>query len=200
MTAPRPGVVKTSDDSVTDAALPPFPAVTDALRDAGSPADAAEAHGSLCGLCCALGEAAATPAWLSGTLGVSPAAGATVLAELASATGAALTADDLRFAPLLPGDAEPLALRVRRLAEWCHGFTCGLADGAACTGADLEGELLREVLGDFGQLARAAVGDDGDEGGEAAYAELVEFVRVSVQLVFDELATSRGRSGPPVRH
>jgi uncharacterized protein YgfB (UPF0149 family) len=50
---------------------------------------------------------------------------------------------------------------------------------------------VREILADFKEIARA-VGDDAAAGedDEAAWAELVEFVRVSVQLVFDELATA----------
>ena len=40
---------------------------------------------------------------------------------------------------------------------------------------------------DFGEIARVTLGDDEtDLEAEAAYTELVEFVRVSVQLVFEE--------------
>jgi uncharacterized protein YgfB (UPF0149 family) len=61
--------------------------------------------------------------------------------------------------------------------------------------------VVREVLDDFAELARAGV-DAGDvgEAGEDAWSELVEFVRVSAQLVFDELAAARGDTPPPVVH
>jgi uncharacterized protein YgfB (UPF0149 family) len=41
---------------------------------------------------------------------------------------------------------------------------------------------------DFAEIARVTLGEDETElEAEAAYAELVEFVRVSVQLLFEEL-------------
>jgi uncharacterized protein YgfB (UPF0149 family) len=39
---------------------------------------------------------------------------------------------------------------------------------------------------------------DSDEANEEAYTELVEFVRVGVQLLFDELARYRDRPAPAV--
>jgi uncharacterized protein YgfB (UPF0149 family) len=203
MPAPLSGVVKTSDAPLTDADLPSFAAVAEALRAAGAAADVAEAHGSLCGLACVLGEGAAA-AWFAESLGLDPAAEAPVLADLARGTAAALAADDLHFTPLLPAEPLPLVVRARGLAEWCHGFTLGLAAGAgrAGNGALLGGSLVREILGDLGELARASAADEGAsaEEGEQAYAELVEFVRVSVQLVFAELAPGRAPSPRPVLH
>lgn len=202
MTAPLSGVVKTSDAPLTDADLPSFAAVAEALRAAGAAADVAEAHGSLCGLACVLGEAAAG-AWLAESLGLDPGTEAPVLADLARGTAAALAADDLHFTPLLPTESLPLVVRARGLADWCHGFTLGLATGAGRTGdaALLAGPVVREILGDLGELARASAADEGSaEEGEQAYAELVEFVRVSVQLVFAELAPGRVPTPPPVLH
>ncbi len=46
------------------------------------------------------------------------------------------------------------------------------------------------------QLTRADVDEDSDdETNEAAYAEIVEYVRVAVQLTYEELADLRGRPG-----
>lgn len=198
------GAVKSSDDFVTDADQPSFAALAGALREAGSLAEAAEAHGSLCGLACVLGDGAAG-AWFAEIVGLDPAQadGAEVLAGLARHTGMALAAGDLTFSPLLPGDAESLAVRTRGLADWCHGFAHGLAAAAAVRAgpaSPLDSDVVREVLGDFGELARATVADADDEDGEAAYAELVEFVRVSVQLVFDELAPGHDPAAAPVVH
>ena len=51
---------------------------------------------------------------------------------------------------------------------------------------------ITEVLSDFAEVSRAgAVGVEAAEIEEEAYAELVEFMRVGVQLVFDELAAQR---------
>jgi len=45
-----------------------------------------------------------------------------------------------------------------------------------------------EVLRDMGQIAQAGFeGDADDDADEAAYAEIVEYVRVGVQLLYEEL-------------
>ena len=50
---------------------------------------------------------------------------------------------------------------------------------------------------DFIEISRAEVEDVApDESNENAYAELVEFVRVGVQLLFEELAVARAPAAP----
>jgi uncharacterized protein YgfB (UPF0149 family) len=188
---------------VTQGETIPFSAVASALRDSGARVDAAEAHGSLCAMTCLLGPAA-EEAWLGETLGgKAPAGGAPdVLRSLARTTGASLAAGDMSLVLVLPPEDAPIDARAQGLAEWCHGFGHGLAAaGFDRIGAAAAAPVVREVLDDFAELARAGV-DAGDvgEAGEDAWSELVEFVRVSVQLVFDELADARGDVPPPVLH
>jgi uncharacterized protein len=115
---------------VTEADPPSFADVTGALREAGAVADAAEAHGSLCGLTCLLGAAAGSP-WLADTLGADGGLpGRELLAALAAGTTASLINADPGFTPLLPPDHLALAVRTRALADWCHGFAHGLAAAA----------------------------------------------------------------------
>ncbi len=53
---------------------------------------------------------------------------------------------------------------------------------------------------DLGEITRAGVdASDSIEANESALAELVEFVRVGVQLVFDELESLRDKDPPPPR-
>jgi uncharacterized protein YgfB (UPF0149 family) len=174
---------------------PSFELVDGALRELGAVAGAPEAHGALCGIACVLGGQARS-VWIAG---LSMAAGsaaanrtgqAGILGDLATATCAALSEGDLGFSPLLPPDDRPLSCRTECLAEWCAGFMHGLGEAIVSKTASgaVGGEVTREVLADLGQIARATVADDEtDLEAEAAYTELVEFVRVSVQLVFDEL-------------
>jgi uncharacterized protein YgfB (UPF0149 family) len=195
--------VKSSDDPVTHGETIPFSAVSGALREAGARIDAAEAHGSLCAMTCLLGAAAEDP-WLVETLGSKfPAGGGLeALRSLARATAAALEAGDMSLVLVLPADDAPIDVRARGLAEWCHGFGHGLvAAGLDSVGAASAAPVVREVLDDFAELSRAGVdADDAGEAGEDAWSELVEFVRVSVQLVFDELAAARRDASPPVLH
>jgi uncharacterized protein YgfB (UPF0149 family) len=61
---------------------------------------------------------------------------------------------------------------------------------------------VAEVLTDFAEVARAgAVGSESTEVEEGALAELVEFVRVGVQLIYDELADLRAAQAASIaRH
>ncbi len=177
------------------ASLPSFDVVADALRQLGATEGATAAHGSLCGLLCILGGRA-EPLWVADLVGPEPRAtstdGATVqvLAALVTATSGALSDGEMTFLPLLPPDDRPLPQRADALADWCAGFMHGLGEGAGAGGGarSLEGEVSREVMHDFAEIARVTLGDDeSDLEAEAAYAELVEYVRVGVQLMFEEL-------------
>lgn len=189
---------------MTPPAPPVHAAIDAALRDAGSPTEASEAHGSLCGLLCVLGPGAG-PVWLADTLSGEEAAAAppSPLGALLQSTGAALEEGDLGFQPLLPDDDEPLAVRVGAFGLWCQGFNHGLAVGAGLSGAghEIASGDTAEVVRDFGAMAEVAIQEDEDgPDDEAAYAELVEYARVSVQLVFEELAGVRARVSVPGLH
>jgi hypothetical protein len=97
----------------------------------------------------------------------------------------------MEFEPLLPPDEAGLAERVEALGAWAQGFLYGF--GAA--GPFPRGALptdVAEVLSDFAEVARAgAVGSESAEVEESALADLVEFLRVGVQLIYDELADLR---------
>ncbi len=195
-----------------------FDVIDDALRRAGAITDPAEAHGSLCGLVCVLGAAAQSP-WMADTLPTANGAvvpddraaadpsGTADLAELlgalAVASSAALEAGDMSFQPLLPEDGESLEQRTIALATWCQGFNYGLALAVRIGDADeaVQQPTIAEIVRDFAEVAQLGYTEDEIEGeGEVAWAELVEYVRVSVQLVFEELAGVRQRIGAAVRH
>lgn len=162
-----------------------------ALSDSGAVEDPAEVHGTLCGVLC-----------------VDDSAPAETLVEADSAPGMRHTLDRLRdatrqglfdpgmgFEPLLPDDSRAtLAGRAEALARWCAGFVYGIASRGEFDYNALSGEV-REVVRDLTELSKAGLTEDdaGDEQGESDYAELVEYVRVGVQLVFLELRS--GRSG-----
>lgn len=97
----------------------------------------------------------------------------------------------MEFAPLLPRDAEPIDARAEALGLWCQGFLYGLGASSLTDATKLPGEV-GEVVRDLSEITRVGVDSaDSLESSEGAYAELVEFVRVGVQLVFDELGPLR---------
>jgi uncharacterized protein len=155
-------------------------------------ADASEAHGTLAGcLCAAAGYRLED--WLREILPEGRAApgASAVLEELYAATAAALVQPDMEFELLLPEDAQPIDARTTALAHWCQGFLYGLGAGTISDASGLPGDA-GEIVRDLVEITRAAVDTrQGAESNERAYAELVEFVRVGVQLLFEELAAAR---------
>ena len=163
------------------------------LTEERSLADAAEAHGTLAGCLCAT-VAYRFEDWLSEILPEgrpSQPLAAAALRDLFSETAGALAGSDMEFQLLLPDDEQPLDARTAALAQWCQGFLYGLGTSALDDTRRLPGDV-GEIVHDLGEISRAGVDSrDSEESNESAYAELVEFVRVSVQLVFEELEPLR---------
>jgi len=165
----------------------------DVLAAARSLADAAEAHGSLCGALCSMAPYSLQD-WINEILPDGTALSeesAAMLERVFTATATSFGEQGMQFEPLLPDDEQPLNGRANALALWCTGFLYGLGTGKI---ADLEGLNgdVGEIVRDFTEISRAT-GDDAeaDESNEQAYAELVEFIRVAAQVVFEELLPLR---------
>ena len=174
-----------------------FDAVARTLAAAGSTVGAAEAHGCLCGAASARRDYGVAD-WLDEILPDGATGETDGLRAVVEGTLTALAGDAMEFQPLLPEDEAPLPERVEALGTWCQGYLYGF--GTAGTSGNLRlPDDVAEVLGDFAQLGRAgAVGADEDAVEEEAYAELVEFLRAAVQLVYDELAPLRASQPAPI--
>jgi uncharacterized protein len=176
---------------------PDYAQVEPLLAQERSLADTAEAHGTLAGcLCGASGYRFED--WLREILPDGRAEGeaAATLRQVFEATAAALLQPDMEFQLLLPGEEQPIEARTAGLAHWCQGFLYGLGAGAITDASELPGEV-GEIVRDFIEITRAGVDTtQGEESNESAYAELVEFVRVGVQLLFEELAAARAPAAP----
>ncbi len=175
---------------------PDFDSVETALRRLGSEAEAAECQGHLCGMLCSKGEWPGTE-WLVQNF-PSPVAGDVlgreargVLLTLYEATWQTMNNSVLDFELLLPDDDVAMTLRAQALGEWCQGFLAGLAEGGVRDYEALPGESA-ELVQDLAKIAQAGSFEiHGDEEDEAAYAELVEYVRVGVLLIQEELQPRR---------
>src|SRR5882757_2635352 len=177
---------------------PSYTEIQRVLTDERSMTDAAEAHGTLAGcLCAAVGYRFED--WLLEILPegrAHPLANA-ALRELYLETSGALEGSDMEFDLLLPEDEASLDTRTVALAQWCQGFLYGLGGSAIPDAGGLPGEI-GEIVRDLTEITRVGV-DSGqsEESNESAYAELVEFVRVGVQLVFEELGPLRDSPSSP---
>jgi uncharacterized protein YgfB (UPF0149 family) len=175
------------------------------LAAAGAVVALAELHGGVCGALCA-GGAAAARRWIADLLDdepltASPAALADDLEELVATSMTMLDDRELAFEPLLPADDEPLAEQVEALAAWCQGFSSGVGTTRALAGRSTPSDALTEILRDFAEIGRAGLSEEEAAGGDHpdfALAEIHEYVRVSVQIVFEELAAERGAAASDV--
>jgi uncharacterized protein YgfB (UPF0149 family) len=114
------------------------------------------------------------------------------LQDLYTAVAGQLADDDMSFAVWLPDDEQPLGERTAALAQWCNGFLAALGSG-------LEGRLetlsaeAGEALADLAEIARAQTeGELADETAdveeeELAFAEIVEYIRVVVLMLREDL-------------
>lgn len=173
-----------------------------ALRRCGSSWDAAQSHGLLASRLSVAGADGGL-GWLQQVLAETDPANALAaecrerLNALFEITHRALSERQSGFRPLLPDDDESPARRATALAHWCEGFLHGLVSDKDNEQLKhrLAEEPLADIVRDMLQITRAAVDEDEDpEESEAAYSELVEYVRVAVQLVYEELAELRNAS------
>ncbi len=153
-----------------------------------APVDAAECHGVLCGMLCARGSMP-LDAWLNEFLEEQASCSAdsiSALRQLYDGTLEDLLSEDLDFLPYLPRDDSPLHERTQALASWCQGYLYGLGAGGIGRRSALP-DNTRELMDDFTALAQAETGSGSAEELERMYMELVEFVRVGVLLIQEEL-------------
>lgn len=174
-----------------------------ALKRCGATWDAGQAHGLLCSRLAILGTDAGI-GWLDQVLEGSNPDDAlrreceSMLDALYAFTHRQLAERQSEFEPLLPDDSDSTMVRADAIARWCEGFLHGLVSGSPDERLKerLASEPLSDIIKDMLQISRATVDQDlDDETNESAYEELVEYLRVAVQLTYEELAEFR--SPPP---
>ena len=171
----------------------PYAILNAQLSRSGAEMGPAEAHGLLCGL---LVVDIATPVakCLDEVMkGVDPedehaAVTRRLMDALVKQARSSLLDEDFEFQPLLPASDTPLPGRVQALGRWCEGFAAGVGlAGMSEKRAAALPESVNEFIRDIGEIARVEPDEEDSEEGEGAYAELLEYVRVGVLVVGEEL-------------
>ena len=160
---------------------------------------AAEAHGLISARVCA-GGSLVRQTWLDEILGDEhegdPAQCEAVLSALVEETHARLGSSEMRFEPFLPADDHGLSVRLAALRGWCGGFLYGLG---SCPDLDWTrlGEESREAVADLTALSRVTAQAEPSDAAEADYFELVEYVRVGVMMINEDLHHDRLAAARP---
>lgn len=164
-------------------------------------AELAECHGVACGLLCRRADSS-----LDAFVGlldmleivVAPGAGLKMsLDELLNSTRAQLADEDMGLSLWLPDDDEILEERTIALSQWCSGFLAGLGSSGDESLKAMSDDA-NEALRDLEQISRAEVADTSEsEDDEIAFAEIVEYIRVIILMIREDL---RGPDGQDLIH
>ncbi|MGI9247483.1 MAG: UPF0149 family protein [Woeseiaceae bacterium] len=182
-----------------------YDTLDDALKRCGASWDAAQTHGLLTGRLATTGVTAG-PEWLIQVLEGTDETNALrtdcqkMLDTLYQSTFWQLSERLSEFALLLPDDDTDASDRTAAMAHWCEGFLHGLVSAKhGDTLRDrLAAEPLADIIRDMLQITRAEVdGATDEETNEAAYTELVEYLRVAAQLTYEELSDIRHSANSP---
>lgn len=172
--------------------LPSYDEASQLLEEAGILTGAAEAHGIITGVLSA--PNGTRVAWQPLILGreveqaqAVPMALKQLLKTLHQSAYAHLNGVECDFALLLPGDEHSLQEQIEALTDWCRGYLLGLYAGGVQDGETLPADA-GEIVRDITRISEAEMDASlADEEEAKALVEIVEYLRVGVQLVFEEL-------------
>jgi uncharacterized protein YgfB (UPF0149 family) len=110
-----------------------------------------------------------------------------VLSQFHAASYQQLSEFSFEFNLALPDDAVDINVRTEALGLWCQGFLLGLALAPTSNQNKVSAEIT-EALEDITEIAQINFGNiPENEEDETAYLELVEYVRLTILMIFDEL-------------
>jgi len=166
--------------------LPTFRALNQALSKTTLKLHPSQVHGLITGVIC--GNPKSTAAWEElVTGGEDPAPTHQILQELYDSSANQLEDFLFEFQLLLPADSEDLPTRAEALTLWCQGMLTGLKL-AQVQIVDREASEMTEAINDLIEIAKMNYEDVvANEEDEAAYAELVEYVRVAIILIYQDM-------------
>lgn len=177
------------------ASLPSYTELSKALGHTNLKLHASQVHGLVCGLLS--GNPKTSAAWEALVTGGKETPKAHDLLQSLYEQSAKQLAEFLfEFQLLLPSDSDALPQRAEALTLWCQGFLTGLKMAEVkITGR--EPSELTEAIDDIIEIAKMnyeqVVASEEDE---AAYTELVEYVRMAVILIYEDLRADDAPTSP----
>ena len=173
---------------------PSFDDINSALHSANAMTETAEAHGTLCGMICVAGESSLKN-WLSLVFEDPNAENFLsnevdqIFTALHDSTLEKLTSLRYDLEILLHSDDAPLDVRVEDLCLWCQGFLYGLSVAGLTDIKSLPTDAS-EILQDMSDISKAGyTPENDDEENEVAFAEIVEYIRIGIYVIFNTFNT-----------
>lgn len=186
----------------TTPVLPSYTEVMDELKKSPVKYNASQVHGLLCGLLCSPSEQLHEK-WEKILFGEKHLKNKATLEQLFEITHQQLSEFSFEFSLLLPGDDADINDRTEALGLWCQGFLTGL-EHAKIPIQHRKPSDITEALNDIIEISQVNFGDIADdEEDETAYFELVEYVRLAVLMIFQDLRSNNSpttTSEQPVLH
>ncbi|OGT61800.1 MAG: hypothetical protein A3F14_07075 [Gammaproteobacteria bacterium RIFCSPHIGHO2_12_FULL_43_28] len=144
-----------------------------------------QVHGLICGVYC--GNSKSTAAWETLIKGDEASGAHEVLQSLYEKSVKQLEDFLFEFQLILPADSSELPSRAEALTLWCQGFLTGLKLGNVQIVGREPGEMT-EAINDLIEIAKMNYEEVVEtEEDEAAYVELVEYVRMAAIFIFQAL-------------
>jgi uncharacterized protein YgfB (UPF0149 family) len=169
--------------------LPTYPELSQALADTTLKLHASQAHGLVCGIIVGNTEHKVdASAWQELVTGAEASGKVPALLQSLYMESEKQLADFLfEFDLLLPSEDDELSVRTEALSLWCQGFLVGLKLSNVPI-ADREPGDATEAINDLIEIASINYEEVVDnEEDEAAYIEFVEYVRVAVILIYQDV-------------
>lgn len=163
------------------------------LLDLGLDTSIAELHGAMAGMLC-VDPALAFTGWV-GRMDSDPdnpfpdaQQMDPVLVQLYDTTRDQLLEGVFEFGLLLPDDDTGLSVRAEALAGWCQGFLFGF--GASAQNREWSADC-RELVRDLIEISKLDP-DTREEDAEDSMVELIEYVRIAVEVICEEAHGTHG--------
>lgn len=181
--------------------MPNYQKVNNIFSTVNQMPSAAEAHGMICGFICA-GNKLDGKSWLDPILGRAQniekellASCKLILLELYEISSIKLQSFEFDFELLLPDDEESLQYRAEALSHWCQGFIIAL-NRIGITEAEMQTQDAKEAISHIFEISKLNYDSiDISENDEEAYAEVMEYVRMAVLMVYSEIAVEQEKGG-----
>jgi uncharacterized protein len=184
---------------MTKSTSPSYLALDQALSKTSLKLHASQAHGLVCGIVC--GSTSDNTEWEKLIAGENePKQTHEVLQEVYNMSQNQLEDFLFEFELVLPDDDVDLPERAEALTLWAQGFLTGLKM-VGVTIVDRDPSDLTEAINDIIEIAKMnfeqVIASEEDE---VAYSDLVEYVRMAVILIYQELRHPGGKAGPISTH